>query len=313
MKRLMMISPLWNADGGGGGAAPAAAAPAAAAGAGTSAVPADGAAAAEPAGAPVPAAAAAAADYWPETLDKSFKGADAKSTLDNLATRLADNDKALKGYRDADARRDVVKTVEEMVDFSKAPDFKVEERNKPYFDALATDPLFKAVADTAIKDGVGRRALGNLYQNFLNAASEAGLLEPAIDPKAERAALLPDTAKALDPAGQDAAIDKRMQENYDWLALAAQNMKLPAEAGKYAELMLGDSAKGHQFFEWVRQTVQGGQGTGGPGAHGSPGGGSDTRESLRAEMAALEKNRDAPDYGKKSKELDERYKRMFPG
>jgi hypothetical protein len=313
MQRFLMISRFLSPDGagsgaGGDGSGPGGSGQSNAPAAGDGSAPAAAAQAGDAAGAA--GGAPAGGDYWPEGLDPSFKGADSKTTLDNIAKRIAENQKALDGYRQLDSKRDVVKTFEEMVDFGKIPDFKIEEKNQPYFDALKSDPLFKTVAEAAIKDGIGRRAVGNLYQNFLNAASEAGLLEPPIDPKAERAALLPDTAKSLDPKGQDAAIDKRMQENYDFLSLASQNMGLPAEAGKYAELMLGDSAKGHQFFEWVRGLSQGGGNGPNGGGGGSPAGGV-TRESLRAEQAAVEALRGQPGYEEKAKALDAKYKQFY--
>lgn len=251
-----------------------------------------------PPAAPVePAAGAAAADYWPQGLDQSFRGKDANGTLDNLA-------KAVAGYRERDAKADRVKTVDEMLDVKSIKDFTIDQRNQVHFDNLPKDPLFKPMAEVAIKHGVGRHALMDIFQTGLNAMNEAGLMEPMLDPVAERAALVPEAAKGLAQDQQDLAVTKRLQANYDFLGLAQQNMKLPADVAKYVELQLGDSAKGHVFMEWVRG-LRGAQGNGSPGAYGGPSGGV-TRDSLRAEMAAL-KSTD-PDYQAKHADLMERYK-----
>src|SRR5690606_5904333 len=97
-----------------------------------------------------------------------------------------------------------------------------------------------------------------------------------------------------------------------FIELMATNRGLPKEAAEYAQLMLGDSAKGHAFLEWMRTTVQGG-GTG-PGAHGGGGGGGDTRDGLRAELATMEKLKGTPQFDiEKYNGLDERYRKLLGG
>lgn len=295
---------LWNAEGvGGGGASPAAAvAPAVAAAAPVA--PPSGAPAATPPVAVAPGLAQAAPDYWPEGLDPSFKGADSKATLDNMA-KLA---KDLKGYRDRDATRGVPEKPEDYTDFSKLGDkFKVDPKNAPYFEALKTDPVFSTIAQDAHKHGVGQLAVAEIYQSALNSMSEAGLLEPPVDLVAEKAALVPDTAKSLPPAEQEAAVQKRLNENYAFLDLLVANRGMPKEMASHLELSLGDSAKGHTALEWFRAQMQ--QGGAQAGAHGQGGAGSETRESLRAEMAALKPS--DPQFAQKSAAIDEKYKRLI--
>lgn len=294
--------PLFNQPGEGGAAAPAVPAgnPAAAAPAPPATPAAAGAAAVPPADGSVHIPPAAAADYWPEGLDQKYKGADGKSTLDNLA-------KDLKGYRERDASRNVPEKPEGYTNFEALKDFKMDPAHAPHFAALKSDPVFKGALDVMHKHGMGQLAVAETYQALLNASAQAGMLEPALDIKQELAALVPDAAKSLAEPEQKIAVQKRINENYDFLDLAVKNRGLPEAVAKHMELALGDSAKGHQALEWVRaQLNAGGQG---PGAHGQPGGGVATRESLRAEMAALNKN--APDYSAKSRALDDKYKALI--
>lgn len=303
MKQFLRALPVFNADGAGGGAPGGAPPPAAAAAAGGQPTPAVPPPAAPPPGGGAPPA--PAADYWPDGLDPGLKGADSKATLDNMA-RLAND---LKGYRDRDAKRGVPEKPEGYADFSDLKDFKVDAELEPHFKALGTDPVFKGVLGTLHKHGLGKMAVAEIYRDLLVASKTAGMLEPALDVEAELAALVPDQAKSLPKPDQDAAVQKRLNENYAFLDLAVQNMGLPKEVAKHAELALGDAARGHQFMEWVRGLVQAGQSQG-PGAHGNPAG-ADTADSLRAEMAQLEKQKHAPDYAEKLKALQDRYKRFY--
>lgn len=283
-----------NTDGGGGAAAPAGggAAPAAAAAA----------ASASP-------DAAAAAPYWPEGLDASFKGADEKTTLDNFAKTFGEQSAQLKGYRDRDAKNVVPKTVEEYTNFDAVKDFKIDDANKPHFENLKTDPAFKAIALEAHKNGIGQAAMMGMYQAGLNAMQEAGLLTPPLDVNAERVALLPEAAKGLPKDQQDAAIQKRLNENYGFLDLMQETRGLPKDVAQHLEISLGDTALGHQGLEWIRGQLQG-AGASGPGAHGGPGGGGAvTAESLRAERAAIKPN--DPQRREKEAALDEKYKQHY--
>jgi hypothetical protein len=292
-------------DGAGGGGSPPPNTPPASSTA-TPPAPAAGAGAAPPAGTPPGQAqgdppAAAAADYWPEGLDQQYKGTDPKATLDNLA-------KALTGYRQRDAARDVPEKAEGYMEFDGIKGFEMDPAVKPYFDMLPKDPAFKPMAAAALKHGVSRAAVAEIYQEGLKAMAEGGMLEPVLDPAKEKAALVPEGAKSLPADAQDQAVQKRMQENYDFLQLATQNMGLDGESAKYAELMLGDAANGHKFFEWIRSKVQGagtapnaGVGSGSQGA---------TREALRAELAAL--NQGDPDYAKKHAAIQQRYQQTIP-
>jgi hypothetical protein len=292
--------PLYNQPGEGGAAAPSAPAAPAAAASAPSATPAAAGAAAVPPAAGVVTPPAAAVDYWPEGLDPKYKGTDGKTTLDNLA-------KDLKGYRDRDATRGVPEKPEGYTNFEALKDFKMDPAHAPHFAALKSDPVFKGALDVMHKHGMGQLAVAETYQAFLNAAGQSGMLEPPLDIALERVAMVPDAAKNLSQPEQDAAVQKRLNDNFAFLDLAVQNRGLDAGVAKHMEFALGDSAKGQQAMEWMRaQMNAAGQQ---PGAHGQPGGGADTRESLRAEQATLKPS--DPDYAKKSAALDEKYKALI--
>lgn len=299
MHKFGINSGVFAVDGAGGGVTDTnAAAPQASA---SPSVPVGATAAAVVPSSPEGTAAAPIADYWPEGLDQQFKGADHKASLDNLG-------KALQGYRSRDAARDVPDKPEGYYNFEGLKDFKIEPANKPYFDMLPKDPAFKPMAAAALKHGVSRSAVLDIYQSGLSAMAEQGLLEPMIDPVKEKAALIPEAAQSLAPAAQEQAVQRRMQENYDFLQLAGETLGLDKESGKYAELMLGDTAKGHRFFEWMRSKIQGSGGSTAPRA--LPGGASgDSRESLRKAMAELKPG--TPNYSTEHAALTERYKALY--
>jgi hypothetical protein len=217
--------------------------------------------------------------YFPEGLADNLKGTNDRETIDKLAG-------ALKGYRERDTHKDVPEAPEGYFSIDGIPEqaFKLDDRFKAHFENFGTDPGMKAAAAIAQKHGVSRPVFLEAMQASMSALSEAGILEPMLDTEAERAALLPETHKNAPKAEQDKAIDARMNDNLAFLDLMASNKGLPKEAAEYASLMLADSAKGHQFLEWLRGSIQGGDGTG-PGAHGGNGGGSITHSQLKERQA----------------------------
>lgn len=243
------------------------------------------------------------APQWPESFPEHLRGQDINETLVKV-------DKVLKGYRDKDANRDIPKDTKDYLSIEGLKDFEISDELKPHFEQLGTDPVFEPLAARAKELGVERPAFLGLWKAGMEAMSQAGLLEPPVDAKAERTALVPDAAKDLPPAEQDKAIDKRMQENLDFIDLMVANRGLDSKAGEYAQLMLADRAHGHKFLEWMRSQFGGGQG--GPGAHGAGGGGA-TRENLQAQMKALDAKRGTPEFDQGAyAALDEQYRKMFP-
>jgi hypothetical protein len=277
---------LRNAEGGsGGGAGDGAGAAVAAAGGAAAAVdpPANAAnpagaaaAAADPAAAAAASPAAAAAEiYKPQGIADHLLGKSNTETMDNLV-------KALQGYRDRDATNKVPEKAEAYSEFAELP-----EPIKPHMETLKGDKLFGRVSAKALEMKVPVPVFQALTTEMMSAAAEIGLLEPPIDFEAEKAALIPDNSKHLPPGEQAAAREKRMNENFAYIdamvARGADQGGLPKEAADYAKAMLGDTARGHQFLEWIRSSIATNGAT--PFIGGTTGSAADPREALRTEMA----------------------------
>lgn len=241
-------------DGTGGGADPGGAAP----GAGDGGSPAG-----DPPGGGTPSGSGQAADpgapYRVEGVPESMFGDNDHATIDNMA-------RALKGYRDRDAERDVPDDVAAYRDFGE-----VDATLKPYFETLEGDGMFDDLAEQAKEHGISKKAFTALVTSYMKGAHDLGILEPPVDKAAERAALLPESAKNLPKAEQDTAIERRMNDNFAWV----ESMKargLSDESADHLTMMLGDSAKGHMALEFFRQQIAG-SAEAQPGGAGGAGGG----------------------------------------
>ena len=275
---------VFDAEGGGGGApagpAPAAgAAPGAASGAPSASPPAAGApsspAAPSPSAAPSPAGepaagaappAPAASIYRPEGLPDHMLGKSDSETIDNMK-------KALDGYRARDAEQKIPEDPKAYAEFAG----EIPEAIKPHIEKLTGDPLYDRVASTAAKLKLSVPQYQGLVMEMMSASAEMGILEPPINEAAEKAALVPESARHLPETEQRAAREKRMTENFAYIdqmvTLGRDKGGLSQEAGDYAKAMLGDTARGHEFIEFLRN--QGGGGHKGPamdlnGSAGSP-------------------------------------------
>lgn len=311
MKHLLerYLLPFCNADGGGGGAgggaaaaAPAAADPAGGAGGAAAAAGQGGsnaaAAAADPAAAAA-AAAAAAGPYRPQGLPDTMFGKDDRETMDKMAT-------ALDGYRKRDSAVPEKPEAYSAFEVDKAP-----EAIRGHLQELAKDPLFGAVAKVAHEEKVPVGVLHKLTTALYAQAAEAGILEAPLDVAKERASLLPDAAKSLPKAQQDAAIDARMKANEDFVTLMQQH-GLPKEVGEHGLLMLMDTAKGNQLIEFFASKMTGADKAQPFGGAGVGAGATDQRAALRAEMAAPEMNPQHPKFNRAAYDaLDQKYKAMF--
>ncbi|RWN47177.1 MAG: hypothetical protein EOS03_12530 [Mesorhizobium sp.] len=307
MKHLLeKYLPMRENEGGGGGggaaaAAPAAADPAGGAGGAAAAAPAggsnDAAAAADPAAAA--AAAAAAGPYRPAGLPDTMFGKDDRETIDK-------QHKALEGYRQRDSAVPDKPEAYSAFEIDKAP-----EAIRGHLQELAKDPLFGAVAKVAHEEKVPVGVLHKLTSALYAQAAEAGILEAPLDVAAERAALLPEAAKSLPKAQQDAAIEARMQANQDFVTLM-QQQGLPKEVADHGLLMLMDTAKGNQLIEFFASKMTGADKAQPFGGAGAGAGVADQRAALRAEMAAPEMNPQHPKFNRAAYDaLDQKYKAMF--
>ncbi|UYZ06172.1 hypothetical protein CFBP5507_07835 [Agrobacterium salinitolerans] len=279
---LMLFNSDAGGGGGGGGDAAAAAPPAASSAAApppvAAAAPPSPSAVAPPAGVTPPPAGDI---YKPEGIADHMLGKSNNETIDNLH-------KALNGYRERDAANKVPDKAEAYGEFTG----NIPETIKPHLETLASDPISARMQQYAFDNKVPLPVYQGMVQQFLSVSSELGLMEPVIDEKAERAALVPDVAKHLPEAEQRQAVEKRMNENYAFLdsvaAKGAENGGLAKDDVEFAKAMLGDSAKGHRVFEWIRGVAGGGNGNG-PAMQFGGAAATDPRQDL-ARRAALPEN-----------------------
>ncbi len=296
---------LWNSEGGGGGSGDAAAAAPGAAAASSPAAAASAAApsAADAAAADGGAAASSAAEiYKPAGLADHYLGTSNNETIDKLA-------KALDGYRARDAANHVPEAVEAYSDFGA----DVPAEIAPHLETLKADPLYSRMAQFALDQKMSTPAYQGLVKQFLAVSGEMGLLEPPVDVKAERQALVPETAKHLPEGEQKVAIEKRMTENFAFVdamvARGADKGGISKEVGEFAKAMLGDTARGHQFIEFVK-SIGGGQQQVYMGGN-APNAG-DPKADLRAREALPENTWGNPKFDKASyDQLQADYKKVY--
>ncbi|BCH63003.1 hypothetical protein RvVAT039_02190 [Agrobacterium vitis] len=316
MKHLLRGMPqiFFDADGAGagGGSAPAggaAATPSAGSSSSQNAADATPGAPPSPPGAAEGAAAdglpaAAPSIYRPEGLPDHMLGANDQQTIDNMK-------KALDGYRTRDADAKIPDDPKAYSEFSG----EVPETIKVHLETLKGDPLFERMSAKALEHKMSVPAYQAMVQDFLSVSAEMGLLEPPIDTAAEKAALVPEYAKHLPEAQQTVAREKRMNENFAYVdqmvAMGKEKGGLSKEAGDFAKAMLGDSARGHEFIEFLR--AQGSGGHKGP-AMGLPGagGGNDARAELSRRSALPENTPGSPKFDKASHDaLQADYQRLI--
>ncbi|MUO84778.1 hypothetical protein [Agrobacterium vitis] len=316
MKHLLRGMPqiFFDADGAGSGGGDASAAGAAAtpsAGSSSSQNAADATPGAPPS--PPGAAEGAAADgspaaapsiYRPEGLPDHMLGANDQQTIDNMK-------KVLDGYRARDAGAQIPDDAKAYSAFSG----EVPETIKVHLETLTSDPLFERMSAKALERKMSVPDYQGMVQDFLSVSAEMGLLEPPIDTAAEKAALVPEYAKHLPEAQQTVAREKRMNENFAYVdqmvAMGKDKGGLSKEAGDFAKAMLGDSARGHEFIEFLR--AQGSGGHKGP-AMGLPGagGGNDARAELSRRAALPENTPGSPKFDKASHDaLQADYQRLI--
>ncbi|MQB09673.1 hypothetical protein DXT96_07370 [Agrobacterium sp. ICMP 6402] len=300
---------LFNSEGGGSGGGGDAAAAAPPAGSSASAPPpADAGAQPPPSAAAPPAGASSppAGDiYKPEGIADHLVGKSNNETIDNMK-------KALDGYRDRDASNKVGGTPEAYAEFSG----DIPDAIRPHLETLKGDPITARMQQYAFDHKVPLPVYQGMVQQFLSVSSEMGLMEPIVDEKAERAALVPDVAKHLPEGEQRVAVEKRMNENYAFLdsvaAKGAENGGLAKDDIEFAKAMLGDSAKGHRMFEWIRGVAGGGQGNG-PAMQFGGGGGSDIKADIARRQGLPENTWGSPQFNQQSYEqLQADLKRAYP-
>lgn len=313
---------VFSADGGGGGGgggAPAAAAPAPAAAAASAAstpatppagsegspAPAPSGAGDPPAGAPPQTPAPAGAVYRPDGLPDHMLGKTDQETIDNLK-------KAVDGYRQRDAEAGVPADPKAYGEFGT----EIPETIKPHLNDMMQDDLWNRVTAKAAELKVSKAQYQGLVMEMMSASAEMGILEPPVDHEAEKALLVPDSAKHLPAPEQKAARERRMTENFAFVDTMVKSDQNPTgiskEAAEFAKAMLGDTARGHEVFEYMR-AMAGGK-PGGPAMNlNGQAGSADPRAELARRSGLPENTPGNPKFNKQSHaELMADYQRLIP-
>lgn len=205
---------------------------------------------------------------------------------------------ALSGYRQKDSERGVPESEAAYADFGD----QVPDELKSHVGSLAEDTVFQRLSKSALDKGMSVQDFQGLTLEFFGAAQEMGVLEPFVDVTAEQAALVPEEARNLSEAEQTAAREGRMNDNFAFLdQLTSEEEGKPGmskDVADYAKTMLGDSAKGHQFIEYMRSQISGGssQFAGGDQGNGSP----DAKADLQRRAALPENTPGHMDFNKAS-------------
>lgn len=244
--------------------------------------------------------------YKPDGLADHMLGKSNNETIDLMK-------KALDGYRERDAANKVPDNADAYGKFEG----DIPDAIKPHLETISSDPLTARMQQYALENRIPLPAYQGMVKQFISVSAEMGLMEPVVDVKAERAALVPDVAKHLPPAEQQQAVEKRMNENFAFLDIVAGK---PLDQGglakddvEFAKAMLGDSAKGHRVFEWMRQAV-GGTSQNGPDMRNAGGGGPDPKADLQKRGALPQNTVGHKDFDRASyDQLQADYKRLYPG
>ncbi len=243
--------------------------------------------------------------YRPEGLPETIFGKNDRETMDKMA-------EALKGYRTRESQ------VGKDADAYKAFDFdalKIDDALKPHMEALANDPIMDAAAAYAHANKIPVPQMQGLVATVYGEAMKAGVFEGFVDVKAERAALLPESAKTLPADQQEAAIESRLQANEDWIKLQVQSEDnpngMPQEVADHLLLMTMDTAKGNQALEWFKGRLTGaGSDQPNNGGQGPGAGAALTKEKLQ-ERSALPQNNPGPQFNQASYDaLQADYKKL---
>ncbi len=293
-------------DGGGSGGAAAVAGdpPAAAAAPGAASDPAPSSPAA---GAPAAAANGAAPPpleiYKPDGIPENMLGKTDRETADNMA-------KALKGYRERDSQNAVPEKAEAYADFGTELPVEV----KPHIETLSKDPLFSRMTAYAHEHRVPLPVFQGLTKQMFSVAAELGIMEPPIDAAAEKAALVPESHRHLPEAEQKVAREQRMNDNFAYLdqmaTLGREKGGIDKKTGDFVKMMLGDSADGHAFIEFLRAKAGGGSG---PTMTGQTPAGGDPRAELALRAGLPENTWGNPKFDQKSYDaLQADYQRLIP-
>lgn len=260
---------LWDAEGGGGGEG------------GSAPPPADG--ATPPADGGTPPASSGGDLYRPQGVPESIFGKSNNETIDNLVT-------ALNSARAASRSTQVPETIDAYV-LGEVPG-----EIQPFLSNLEQDQTFRQMQALALKNKLPVEGFAGFIKDLVGEWNQAGMFAPAVDTRAEREALIPDNARTLAPAEQEAAINARVRDNLDYVEKILTQKGMPKDSATLLVESLGDRAAGHKAIEFIRSIVDGQ--TSDPLVAGRTGG---------ADMSSIERDMADPRYDPSSPRFDQRF------
>lgn len=119
--------------------------------------------------------------YRPDGLPDDFMGASDRETIDKVVAAHAAEKKRADGLRDKLAGGALPKSADEYPEIEYSPEF-VEKHGPP---AAADDPMHKIAREAAFNAGIPPEAFSRFVPAVLEAAGEAGILEPPLSLEAE--------------------------------------------------------------------------------------------------------------------------------
>lgn len=183
--------------------------------------------------------------HVPKGLPNTMVGKTNEETLDNV-TRHYNELRTENGKRKASDKLD---------DYALKD---VPDALQPRFGDLEGNAVWDTIRTHFQKADVGPEAFNSIMQGIVGDLAEAGVLGDVIDEQAERAKLLPESAKMLTPAEQANAIQARVQGNIDAVEKTlVEKHGLPKELGEFMLQQLGDRGDGQLALEWIHEKVTG--------------------------------------------------------
>jgi hypothetical protein len=200
--------------------------------------------------------------YYPEGLQDSMRGSTDQETIDRL----------FNGYKTMREKESARGSVPKEPGAYALPDLdSIDETVRPYLAELDNDPIYGKIQEVFHANGVTDAQFQKIVPAFYQQLIDADLMEPIIDPVAERKQMVPDELANASVEDQGKAVEARLQENEGFLATFGEGENgLDKDAIEAAKMGLLDTAAGNRFIETVRKALGGsvnpitdGQGVGG--------------------------------------------------
>lgn len=226
---------------------------------------------------PAGGASGAVSPYRPEGLPDHLAGTTEKETIEKL----------WNGYKGA---RDKIAHGGDVPAEAAGYTFEPSDAVKPYAESLATDPLFGAAREIALKHGLSNKAFGGFMNDIMAAMIDGGGVIEPFSAEKELETLLPDVT---DPAARKTQGEKLSRDAIALLDVFKQQ-GAPEAAIEFLKLNL-DRAVAIQLVNWMGSRPPA-SGEIAPALGGKPGGAGISREELKKRDADPRNNYDSGKY-----------------